>query len=74
MREYKVYILHDNGHFRSALDLECEDDEDAIRLALAQATAPMEIWQGSRFVTKIDAEPSVRGRGPSASFAPSPAT
>ena len=50
MREYKLYIFDDKNHIRSAIDLECEDDAQAIRLARASPKGPMELWQGARMV------------------------
>ena len=55
MREYRLYLLDDRDHIRSAVDLECEDDAQAIRLAKTSTSAPMELWQGARKVKKIDA-------------------
>ncbi len=60
MCEYKLYLLDDRDHIRSAVDLECEDDEQAIRLARASLNAPMELWQGSRKVKKFEAAGSRR--------------
>jgi hypothetical protein len=54
MREYKLYLLDDKDHIRSAVDLECEDDKQAIRLAKASLNAPMELWQGSRKIKKFE--------------------
>lgn len=55
MRGYRLYLLDDRDHIRSAIDLECEDDADAIRCAETSLHAPMELWQGARMVKKFDA-------------------
>jgi hypothetical protein len=52
---YRLYFLDRNGHIHSALNLECADDDHAIRLAREHGNgAPMELWQGARFVTSIE--------------------
>ena len=51
---YRLYILNDKGHIRSAIDLECEDDAHAIHLAETSLNAPLELWQGARLVKKLD--------------------
>jgi hypothetical protein len=53
MRGYKLYLLDEKDHIRSAMDLECEDDIHAICQAETSANAPMELWQGARMVKKF---------------------
>jgi hypothetical protein len=51
MTHYKLYFLDDHGHVRSALDLQCEDDIQAIATAETKRNAgSMELWQSSRRV------------------------
>ncbi|MBR0868949.1 hypothetical protein JQ633_01155 [Bradyrhizobium tropiciagri] len=49
MRNYKAYILGEDGHIIGRLDLECIDDDDAKlqarKLAIGQA---VELWEGAR--------------------------
>ena len=54
---YRVYLLDPFGHIRSVLELECQDDADAMNLASAKATTPYEVWQGARLVGKLDVRP-----------------
>jgi hypothetical protein len=56
---YRLYILNEKGHIRSAMELECEDDAHAIHLAETSLSAPMELWQGTRLVRKF-APPAAR--------------
>ena len=53
MHGYRLYLLDDMDHIRSARELECEDDAHAIRLAEISLKAPMELWQGARFVKRF---------------------
>jgi hypothetical protein len=51
MTHYKLYFLDDHGYVRSALDLQCEDDIQAIATAEAQRNAgAMELRQSGRCV------------------------
>jgi hypothetical protein len=56
MRDYKLYLLDQNGHIQSAVDLQCEDDADAIQLAESLVDGPMELWEGARVVRKFRPE------------------
>jgi hypothetical protein len=53
MGGYRLYLLDDRDHITSAMDLECEDDAEAIRLAESSLHAPMELWRGARLVKKF---------------------
>jgi hypothetical protein len=53
MRDYKLYGLDQDDRIRSAVDLQCDDDDDAIRLAESMLTGPMELWQGARIVRRF---------------------
>ena len=63
MRGYKLYLFDDKDHIRSAIDLECEDDAHAIRVAEASPSARMELWQGARKVKKFRASSARRATG-----------
>jgi hypothetical protein len=63
MRGYKLYLLDENDRIRSAMDLECADDADAIQLAQSLLDGPMELWQGARIVRRFypeDDRPAAR--------------
>jgi hypothetical protein len=63
MRGYKLYLLDENDRIRSAMDLECDDDADAIQLAQSLLDGPMELWQGARIVRRFypgDDRPAAR--------------
>ena len=61
MTDYRLYLLDIEGHIRRAVDLECEDDGEAVETARRQVKdAPMELWQGARVVRKFDAADSGR--------------
>ncbi len=51
MTHYRLYFFDLAGSIRHALDLECDDDEHAIRVVGEHADGrPMELWQGPRQV------------------------
>ncbi len=60
---YRLYLLDDKDHIRSATDLECEDDAQAIHLAETSLSAPMELWQGARLVKRFDVVETRRAIG-----------
>ncbi|WP_298367267.1 hypothetical protein [uncultured Bradyrhizobium sp.] len=49
MRNYKAYILGEDGHFIERVDLLCDDDEaakdEARKLAIGQV---VELWESAR--------------------------
>jgi hypothetical protein len=53
MRSYKLYLLDENDRIQSAMDLQCDDDADAIQLAQSLLDGAMELWQGSRIVRRF---------------------
>jgi hypothetical protein len=53
MVAYRLYLLDDKDHIKSAMDLECEDDAHAISRAETWLHAPMELWQGARMVKRF---------------------
>jgi predicted Zn-dependent protease len=51
MQEYRLYFKGRDGRIRHRLDLEYEDDEDAIGVvAKHDAGEAMELWHGARSV------------------------
>jgi hypothetical protein len=61
MAEYKLYVLEQPGRIDHVVELSCEDDETAIRLADTRADGrPMELWAGPRMVRKYSASPARR--------------
>jgi len=56
MSHYRLYLLDKDGHFVRAVDLDCQDDEEALeRVAAHKHRHGMELWQGSRQVGSIPA-------------------
>lgn len=57
MKEYQVYILHEDGHIKSRTDLSCENDEEAKKRAqqLVDGHA-IELWQQARKIVKFEPE------------------
>jgi hypothetical protein len=54
MRDYKLYLLDQDNRIQSSVDLQCEDDADAIQLAQSLIDGPMELWEGIRVVRKFN--------------------
>lgn len=54
MHRYRIYILDKGGHIASAIDLPCQDDQDARTQAsqLADGHA-IELWQEGRFIDRF---------------------
>jgi len=51
MAGYRLYFMDRAGHIRDAVDLECVDDDDAIRTAGGRADGrSMELWRRTRQV------------------------
>jgi hypothetical protein len=54
MADYRVYIIGADGHFRSAIPLVCENDDDAIERAKQLVDGhDLELWQLGRKVVGI---------------------
>ncbi len=58
MPEYRIYIVGDDGHFRSSISLpNCPDDEAALEAAMQLIDGhDMEVWQYARKVAVQDHE------------------
>ena len=49
MAEYRAYILAPDGRIMRPVDLECDDDDAAIKTAQQLVDGhDVELWQGSR--------------------------
>jgi hypothetical protein len=54
MRHYRFYIVGSNNHFVGARDIECTDDQAAIREArLAVDGFDIEVWEADRFIVMV---------------------
>lgn len=61
MEGYRAYILDPEGHVQNRVDLICEDEAEAIRLAQQLLDGfDVELWQLTRKIATFTA-PSVRG-------------
>ncbi len=59
MSHYRLYFLDRNDHIRHALDIECQDDTEAIELVEGHRDGrTMELWQGARRVARIEGDGS----------------
>ena len=57
MLSYRLYFLDREGRFTRAVQLECANDERALRAAAAHANgAAMELWQQARKVRWFEAD------------------
>ena len=60
MQEYRAYIMGPAGHVRSRVDLRCNDDDEAFRLAQQLVDDhDIELWQLDRKIAIF------KGTGPS---------
>jgi hypothetical protein len=51
---YRLYFLDSHGHVWRALEMECENDAEAVRAAEKQQPGgPMELWSLARVVAKF---------------------
>jgi hypothetical protein len=52
---YRLYFFDRKGHIGRALDIECSDDDDAIRRMDEQAhDFPLELWQRERCIRRLE--------------------
>lgn len=59
MEGYRAYILGPDGHVQDRVDIECNDEAEAIRLTKQLANLHgVELWQLGRFVAKFTARSS----------------
>ena len=49
MQEYRAYLMGPNGHVQSRVDIRCDDEAEAIRLARQLVDGhDVELWQLDR--------------------------
>jgi hypothetical protein len=61
MPEYRVYIIGSDGHFHSAVPLECADDNEAMKRAERLADGQdVELWQRDRKIARFDHKPKIQ--------------
>jgi hypothetical protein len=54
MPHYRIYYLGARGHFASAENVECADDQGAIEKARQAATSQsVELWEHDRFIVRL---------------------
>ena len=54
MPEYSIYTVDYNGHRVGVTNIECVDDQEAVRQALQTITSDdVEVWQRDRFVALL---------------------
>jgi hypothetical protein len=58
MTDYRAYIVGQDGHFLSVIELDCLCDEAAIQAAKRYAVGhSVERWSGTRFISLLHHEP-----------------
>jgi hypothetical protein len=61
MAEYRAYTVGLNGHFIGFDAFECSDDPEAIKMAKRMIDGhAIELWQGERFVVRLESPGEVR--------------
>jgi hypothetical protein len=56
MVAYRLFLIGEDGHFKSAVAVECASDEEALELARRDPTqTATEVWELGRFVGRTDA-------------------
>jgi hypothetical protein len=61
MPEYRVYIIGSDGHFHSAVPLECADDIEATKQARKLADGhDVELWQRDRKIARFGHKPKIQ--------------
>ena len=59
MPEYRIYTIGRYGHFSSAEDIECADDQEAIQKAQQAVSAcDVELWERRRFIARLPSKPT----------------
>jgi hypothetical protein len=58
MLDYRVYIIEPDGHFHSAVYLDCADDAEAKKQAeQLVAGHDVELWQRDRKIARLPHKP-----------------
>jgi hypothetical protein len=61
MPAYRIYTIGRFGHFSSAEDIECADDQEAIQKAQqAVNVCDVELWEQRRFIARLPCKPTPR--------------
>ena len=56
MANYRLYLMDHRGHIQRAVEMDCDDDGGAVRLAEeASEIVGAELWQGARLVRRFEA-------------------
>jgi len=64
MTEYRVFTIGRDAHFVSFRKFTCNNDTDAIVWAKHLIDLyPVELWNGDRFVIRLEPRPSLNPRG-----------
>jgi hypothetical protein len=57
MAHYRAYMIGRDGHFQSAVNLDCADDKAAMESAKQFVDGhDVELWQRDRKIAKFDAK------------------
>jgi hypothetical protein len=52
---YRIYFFDRNGHIGRALDIECADDDEAVRRMDEEKHAfPLELWERERRIRRLE--------------------
>jgi hypothetical protein len=55
--DYRLYFMTYDGHIRHGMDLQCDDDEQAIALVESRRElGPLELWERGRPVKVFPAD------------------
>jgi hypothetical protein len=61
MPAFRIYTVGLDGHFVDAKDVECADDQEAIKKAQQAADGhDVELWERGRFITRLAAKPGTK--------------
>ncbi len=64
MLGYRLFLMGRDGHIARPVEFECENDEEAVRLAEDHASEfPMELWERARVVKKFPGQPAKAAGG-----------
>jgi hypothetical protein len=59
MPAYRIYTIGRYGHFSSAEDIECADDQEAIQKAQqAVSVCDVELWERRRLIARLPSKPT----------------
>jgi hypothetical protein len=61
MPAFRIYTVGLDGHFIDAKDVECADDQEAIKKAQRAVDGHnVELWERGRFITRLAAKPGTK--------------